>query len=212
MTGRWNRTATIGVAVGAFAAGAVVAHRPATAAAERNEKKDAEAGGKVGYVLTQRLLIESARAKAHGQQLAEVRRKFDDRLAGLRDKAAAAANPFQLTGRAKDGADSAKQAQAAQQEFQDAEGEARREFDARSDRLLAEMYKEVAVVAAQLAREYGLDAVQTYPIPPGTIDFRQQKDLLGAPGALLYVRRDADLTDEMLKRLDKRYEAEAGVE
>ena len=169
----------VGLAVGAFAAGAVV--RPATAVADRDEKADV--GGKVGYVLVPRLLCESARAKAHGRQLAEVREKID-----------AKRNPtFRTVGRT-DGPDP--------------EAEARREFDAHSDKLLAEMYQEVAIVAAQLAREYGLDAVQAYPIPPGTIDFRQQKDLLGAPGALLYVRRDADLTDEMLRRLDKRFEGE----
>jgi Skp family chaperone for outer membrane proteins len=176
-----RNTIAVGLAVGAVAVG--ITFRPAAAVADRDEK--AEHAGKVGYVLVPRLLIESARAKAHAKKLNEVRRTIDAKLGG----------PFRTVGRT-DGPDPTE--------------EARREFDGHSDKLLAEMYQEVAIVAAQLAREYGLDAVQTYPVPPGTIDFRQQKDLLGAPGALLYVRRDADLTDEMLRRLDKRFEAEAG--
>lgn len=208
MTGRWNRTAVVGVAVGAFVAGAVIAHRPATVAAERNEK--AESGSRVGYVLIQRVLWESARSKAHGKALAELRKKVDDRLAEMHEKPGPVPRglpPVSLPTERPDAAEGGREAKL----VSNTEGDARREFDAHADRLLGEMYKEVAIVSAQLARELGLDAVQTYPIAPGTIDLQQQKGVLTAPSALLYVRRDADLTDEVIRRLDKRYEAEVGV-
>jgi Skp family chaperone for outer membrane proteins len=178
MTGR-RIEFVIGLTIGAVAIGGML--RPTTAVADRSDKADA--GSKVGYVLVPRLLIESERAKAHAKTLDEVRQKLDAKYGG----------PFRTVGRT-DGPEPTE--------------EARREFESHSDKLLAEMYQEVAIVAAQMARDYGLDAIQTYPIPPGTIDFRQQKDLLGLPGALLYVRRDADLTDEMLRRLNARFAAD----
>jgi Skp family chaperone for outer membrane proteins len=210
MIGRWNRTVAIaGMVAGAFTVGVVVAHRPTTVAAERDDK-EAEAG-KVGYVHIQRVLWESARAKSHGKALAEVRKKYDERLADLREKSAASERIRPVVARPDEGYEAGERPRDPKRELSDTEAEARREFDTRADRLLGEMYKEVAVVSAELAREYGLDAVQTYPIAPGTIDLQQQKGVLSAPSALLYVRRDADLTDEVIRRLDKRFASEVGT-
>jgi Skp family chaperone for outer membrane proteins len=191
-----------------FVVGGMVAPRVPVQAAIVPGQKPAEAG-RVGYVFVPKVVNEADRARKHSAQIRALQEKFTVRADFLR-RTLQAQQADLATATGPDRAEVERDLVKSQRELEDLDREARREVEGLQRKLIALLYKDISRAVAEVAKENGLDAVHTYTAAPGTADPVLIHGLLAAPAAPLYVRPDADFTADVLKRMNKRYEAEGG--
>jgi Skp family chaperone for outer membrane proteins len=202
-----NRRAAVGVVAGLLAAG--VGYQASRA---EPDKPRAVPAARIGYVCLPELTkgykrwatAAGSAAAGHAERVAK--------LTGLRDRASAAA--ARAAG-APDGvkAELEQQAVVAQRAFEDAARAAQAEDDRLAEAELRALYAEIRAAVAAVAVERGLTAVHGYPFSPATL----ARDAGGEPSAagigtvllppavnVLYVDPAADLTAELLARLNAR--------
>jgi Skp family chaperone for outer membrane proteins len=194
---------TVGFVVGGMVAPRVPVHASPAAGAE-----GPPAGGRIGYVFIPRVVNEAAKAKTHAEQIRTLQEKYVVRADFLRRTVQGL--QAELATASGDRAERERELVSAQRELEDLDREARREVEGLQRKLIAQLYKDVSRVVRELAKENGLDAVHTYTSPPTTADPVQIHGLLAAPAVPLYVHPDSDFTDEIIKRMNERYEAEGG--
>ncbi len=188
--------------IAGFLAGGMAAPRsPARAAPDTGPP-----AGRVGYVFIPKVVNEAAKARVHAEQIRALQEKYAVRADFLRR--ALQTQQAELAAATDDRAERERDLVKAQRELEDLDREARREVEGLQRQLIAVLYKDISQAVAEVAKEHGLEAVQTYTAQPGTADPMQIHGLLAAPAAPLYVRPDADFTAEVIKRMNKRHEAE----
>ena len=192
------------LAVG-LAAGGTLSPRPVHA---DPAPKAADTPTGTGYVEMSRLLKECKRAQVSVAELNALRQKKTAELAALRDKftakqAAAAA----AAGDAKLKLD--KEAFDASQKFQAAEADIKRDLDARAQKVILLISKEVRKAAADVAQARSLAAVHGYPMTPDTQEPMAAEMFLRPPAVTpLYLAAGQDITDEVLAKMNRAFDRE----
>jgi Skp family chaperone for outer membrane proteins len=189
-----------------FLAGGMVAPRSPVHAAPAPDREP-PAAGRVGYVFIPKVVNEAAKARSHAEEIHALQERYAIRADFLRR--ALQTQQAELAG-ASGGDRAARERDLvkSQRELEDLDREARREVENLQRRLIALLYKDISQAVAEVAKENGLDSIQTYTAPPTTADPVQIHGLLAAPAVPLYVRPDADFTAEVIKRMNRRHEDE----
>jgi Skp family chaperone for outer membrane proteins len=190
----------------AFAAGSAVTPRPAVAAADR----EAKPAPRVGFVLLAKVLREARKANKLGGDLnawrAGLMEKVNTLKAEVDEKQKAV-----VTAKFEEKDKLQEEIVAARRQMEDIDRGAQKEFQVRSQKVLLAVYKDVNLTTAEIARDFGLDAVVAFPADPNTVNPAEIEQLLRTPGAIpLFVDKGCDFTAELLKRMNQKFEDEGG--
>lgn len=196
--------AVLGVVGVAFAAGAVVGPRPTVAT--DNER----AAPRIGFVHLPRILSDARKAK-------KLTRELNDWRGGLVEKVTALRAEVDEKQKAVVGVrfdeDQKRKLEndivTARRQMEDLDRTAQRELADRSQKIVVEIYKDLNLVTAALAKEYELDAVLAHPANPNAIVPAEIEALLRSPGMVpLFVDKGSDFTAEVLKRMNAKFDEE----
>jgi hypothetical protein len=82
-------------------------------------------------------------------------------------------------------------------------------LNTRASTIIADLYREMRDVIAEMAKEHGLVAVHGFPGNPGTENPLEMEMLLKAPAVQpFYLDPSVDYTDELIRRLNDKYDAD----
>jgi Skp family chaperone for outer membrane proteins len=197
--------AVLGLVGVAFAAGAVVGPRP-TVATDREQRP----APRVGFVHLPKILADARKAKKLTRELNEWRTELAGKLTALRaevDEKQKAVTTVRFDGDEKRRLET--DIVTARRRMEDLDRTAQRDLADRSQKIVAEIYKDLHAVAAAVAKEHGLEAVLLHPANPSTTVPAEVEALLRSPAAApLFIDNGNDFTAEVLKRLDAKFDEE----
>jgi Skp family chaperone for outer membrane proteins len=188
-----------------FRSGASVAETPAKEAAPL----------RTGHICMAEFMAKCRKWQAEAAAMTKLRAEKSEILLGLRtaseQKAAAAAAAV-----GDDRTDLQREAAALREKFEEAQKKETAEIDGRSATILRALHKQFSGVIADLVRERNFDAVYAYPACPTHGIQKEQEgtasamDLYFRPPAMnpIYLRDSADLTDEVIRRMNQFYDTE----
>jgi Skp family chaperone for outer membrane proteins len=210
---RRNVWAAVAVAAvgAAFVTGAAVPTPPAGPKAD-DPKQLVVIGQKTGYFNIARVMRESKRAKTAVARLNARRDRMAANITGMRHMHAALqaaiakeANPKKRDALAEDLLTVARQ-------IEDADREINKILNGRASIIIAELYDEIRAAVVGIAREHNLTAVLAYPdaVTPEEAENPYVKELKLKPPAAqpFYVDPVADVTSELLRQLNDKFDAE----
>jgi Skp family chaperone for outer membrane proteins len=187
----------------AFFAGALVQTRSAVSA----DNKPTAQPHPIGYVELSRLMREYKRVQAQVERLNADRLKKTEEIGVLRKQFEARAKEIEGTKDQAERADLEREQLKLRQQIETMDSELNRDLNARASKILLALHKQISAVLKEVAAERGLAAVYAYPMYPETDDPKIAEVLL-KPTALypLYLDRALDVTDEVLKRLNDKFD------
>lgn len=196
----------VGLAAAAFVAGATAPPRLDVTAAGRPEVK---LGQKTGYVNIPRLMKDYRRAGEAAARLNARWVRMSGNLVGLR------AMYLDLQVRAQKAAEPKERDRVAREmltvarQIEDLDRELNKALKDRASQIIAELYREIRATIAEMAREHGLSVVHGHPGNPNTENPAEMELLLKPTAAHpLYLDPSADYTDELIRRLNDKLDAE----
>ena len=169
---------------------------------------------KTGYFNMAKVMREHRRVKTSVEQLAARRERISANARGLRamflDLQVAllkAADPAQRAERERDLKAIGQQTEAADREVQ-------KLLNGQASIIIVELYDEIHAATVELAREHGLTAVLAFPdaVTQQEIENPQIKELKLKPPAAqpFYLDPSVDYTDELIRRLNRKYDDRTG--
>lgn len=197
--------------VGAYVAGSSIV--PPKEQAVAGPKPDVHIGQKTGYFNLARVLRESERARTQVARLNVKRERMAANLNGLRamhvdlqKQIMAAVEPHRKDALSGDLIRIARLAE-------DTDRLCTKALNEQAGGVVVDLYKDLRATTADLARERGLDAVLGYPGNPATDVPMEMELMLKSPAAQpFYVDPSLEFSDEIIRRLNERFAAEAGDE
>lgn len=210
----WAAVAVAAVGA-AFVTGAAVPTKvpgPAGDPKGNDPKQLVVIGQKTGYFNIARVMRDSKRAKTAVARLNARRDRMAANILGMRNMHAALqaaiakeANPKKRDALAEDLLTVARH-------IEDADREVNKILNGRASIVIVELYDEIRATVAEIAREHALTAVLAYPdaVTPEEAENPLVKELKLKPPAAqpFYLDPSADVTTELLRRLNDKFDAE----
>ena len=205
---------TVAVMAAAFVAGAAAPSKEARPPAEARAEaaKAVVVGQKTGYFNMAKVMREYKRAKSGVDGLNVRRQRMAANLVGLRSMYA------ELLAASKAEADPARKQQFEDdvlriaRQVEDMDRSLNRILNDKATTIITELYDEIYAAVAAVARDNGLSAVIAYPdaVTPEERENPQIKELKLKPPAAqpFYVEPSVDYSDEILRRLNEKFDAE----
>jgi Skp family chaperone for outer membrane proteins len=201
----------LAVAAAAVVAGAVVPLREGVSA---GRTADVRLDHKTGYFNLPRIMRESNRGRTKVARLNAQRVRMSANLMGLRamhvdlERELATTqgfSPESSATRERIGRDLLT----VRRLIEDTDRQINKVLNDRASEIIAELYCDIRDTAAELAQEHGLDAVLAYPGNPATENPQEMELMLKSPADQpFYLDPAIEFTDEMLRRLNKKFAAE----
>jgi len=184
--------------------GTVIAPRSVDAAKEPEKATSP----RMAFVNLAKVLREYQKANNDGKKINEKRQEYINKVKPLRDSLAAKSQLIQQTSDTREKALLQMEANALQRETADLEAEGQRALGELSERVIVEVYAQIRAAISSIAKERGLDVVECYPDSSTPEDEKKAAVAqlkLQTPALIpFYLNKDYDLTEEVIKTLNKK--------
>ncbi len=194
----------VGLAGAAFVAGLAATPREVVSAPSTAEVR---IGQRTGYFNLPRVMARYYRARNQVRRLNDRRLLMGANLTGLR------AMYLDLQARAQACSDPVQREVSGRhlvllaRQIEDRDREVNKALNDMASDIIAEMYREIRETVAELAREHALTAVHAYPGNPATEKAEEMELLLKPPAAHpFYIDPSAEYTDELIRRLNRKFD------
>ncbi len=167
---------------------------------------------RIAYVNIPKVLRHFERANAEGAKISQQREAYVNQVKTERAALENLTDQYQATDDEQILKTLQEQALATQKRIEAIDKEAQQQLTERSNGTIVEVYTQIRSVIEALAKDRGLDVIEAFPAPTVPEEERspQVAQLMLQSPALMpfYVKRELDLTDEVIERLNKKYPAQ----
>jgi Skp family chaperone for outer membrane proteins len=200
---------SVGTVIGTLIApGSLVAALEPERLGQPKEFREARAP-RIAYVNIAKVLRDYRRASAEGSKITRKRQAYAEKIKPLRDSLAKLSLRIQRSIILEEKEQLQKEALAINRQIEDLDREAQKIVGELTDRTIIEVYDQIQGTIAALANERGLDVIEAYPDASTPEDARKPPFIslkLQTPALMpYYVRKEFDLTDEVIGRLNRNY-------
>jgi Skp family chaperone for outer membrane proteins len=164
---------------------------------------------RIGYVNAPKVLRDFRRANQEGQKVTQRREEYVNRAKEERATLQHLTDQYNATDDGQLRKALQEKALATQRRIEAIDKEAKEKVTEMSDKAIVEMYEQIRVVIAEMAKDRDLDVVEVFPSATRPAEDRKPEvaNLMLQTPALMpfYLKPEFDLTDEVIERLNKKY-------